>query len=235
MNIFFGITFLFFIFSTETNASGGGSNANRFEREEQGLIAARIASAYNAHLIKNAQRAAGPPPPPPPPTTTKTATTTPKLTTITSTTTAKPTTTTTTTTAKPTTTTTTTTTTKTTTTITMISATTTLSCPFSFNIICNSSYRYQSFDGTCNNLNNPAYGSANTPYTRFLTPVYADGVNSPRNSSVSGASLPNPRNISTNLFTDQFASEKIWLHFFTVSSFFIKRIFVSTKIQCIIF
>jgi hypothetical protein len=66
-------------------------------------------------------------------------------------------------------------------------------------------------------LANPAFGSINTPYLRFLAPVYADGVNSPRNATVSGASLPNPRNISTNLFTDQFQSERIWLHFFTVS------------------
>ncbi len=45
---------------------------------------------------------------------------------------------------------------------------------------------------------------------------HADGLDLPRNSSINGASLPNPRYISTNIFTDQFKSEKIWLHFFTV-------------------
>jgi hypothetical protein len=52
------------------------------------------------------------------------------------------------------------------------------------------SYIYRSFDGSCNNLANPQYGQSNTPYSRFLTPAYADGVSTPRQLAVSGAALP---------------------------------------------
>lgn len=68
-------------------------------------------------------------------------------------------------------------------------------CPFK-PIQCNSTYKYQSFDGICNNLKNPLYGSANTPYKRILSPVYADGISSPRVLGNSGKELPNPRVIS---------------------------------------
>jgi hypothetical protein len=53
-------------------------------------------------------------------------------------------------------------------------------CPFSAtNIVCNSN-DYQSFDGSCNNLDNQFFGKSNTPYKRLLSPEYGDGVNSPR-------------------------------------------------------
>jgi len=39
-------------------------------------------------------------------------------------------------------------------------------------IVCNSSYIYRSYDGTCNNLKYPILGAANTPYSRFLPPAY---------------------------------------------------------------
>lgn len=34
---------------------------------------------------------------------------------------------------------------------------------------------YRSFDGSCNNLVNPVWGTPNTPYNRLLSPNYADG------------------------------------------------------------
>ena len=84
-------------------------------------------------------------------------------------------------------------------------------CPFNPNLICNVSSKYRTFDGTCNNLKNPLYGAANTPYKRFIAnPKYGDGLNSPRSLSVSGAPLPNPRLISTSIFKDMLASEKRW-------------------------
>ena len=43
-----------------------------------------------------------------------------------------------------------------------------LSC---LNITCNES-DYQSFDGSCNNINNPFYGRTNTPFRRYLSPSY---------------------------------------------------------------
>lgn len=35
--------------------------------------------------------------------------------------------------------------------------------------------RYRSFDGSCNNLNNPGLGIPQTPYGRLLPPKYGDG------------------------------------------------------------
>ncbi|KZS13030.1 Uncharacterized protein APZ42_021935, partial [Daphnia magna] len=40
---------------------------------------------------------------------------------------------------------------------------------------CDPTYPYRSFDGTCNNLNNPRYGQANTIFQRLMGPAnYAD-------------------------------------------------------------
>ena len=43
---------------------------------------------------------------------------------------------------------------------------------------------YQSFDGSCNNLDNPFFDKSNTPYKRMISPEYGDGVNSPRTLAV---------------------------------------------------
>jgi hypothetical protein len=83
-------------------------------------------------------------------------------------------------------------------------------CPFNPNLVCDPSNKYQSFDGTCNNLKNPLYGAANTPYKRIASPVYDDGLNSPRSLGTSGKPLPNPRLLSTSIFKDLFALEKRW-------------------------
>ena len=70
-------------------------------------------------------------------------------------------------------------------------------CPYkNIKITCNSTYKYRSYDGTCNNLVNPLIGAANVPYVRLLPPAYQDGVNSPRSLAVSGRLLPNPRSLS---------------------------------------
>jgi hypothetical protein len=71
-------------------------------------------------------------------------------------------------------------------------------CPFK-TISCNSTTRYQSFDGTCNNLKNPLLGSVNTPYKRYLSPAYDDTFNSYRRLAVSGKELPNPRYVSVSI------------------------------------
>ena len=62
---------------------------------------------------------------------------------------------------------------------------------------------YRSFDGTCNNLANPLFGSANTPYRRFMAPAYGGkpGENLPRGATSytpdTGyvSALPSPRAI----------------------------------------
>lgn len=42
-----------------------------------------------------------------------------------------------------------------------------LSCPHT---------KYRSFDGSCNNLNQPGKGSANSRYGRLVPPIYSDGM-----------------------------------------------------------
>ena len=93
-------------------------------------------------------------------------------------------------------------------------------CPFNQTIKCDVTSKYQSFDGTCNNINNPLYGAAHTPYTRYLTPKYDDGVNSPRTKSEDGGLLPNPRLISTTIVNDDLRSDNRWTHLFAIFSQF---------------
>lgn len=54
-------------------------------------------------------------------------------------------------------------------------------CPFNkIKVTCNPQSKYRTYDGTCNNLNRPLDGAANTPYSRFLPPAYGDKIDSPR-------------------------------------------------------
>lgn len=62
--------------------------------------------------------------------------------------------------------------------------------------------RYRTLDGTCNNLQNPAWGAANMRYNRLLTPKYADGISAPT-ASVTGQELPNARVVSLVVFGEQ--------------------------------
>jgi len=36
--------------------------------------------------------------------------------------------------------------------------------------------RYRTYTAHCNNLKNPSWGAANTPFVRYLPPVYSDGM-----------------------------------------------------------
>lgn len=63
--------------------------------------------------------------------------------------------------------------------------------------------RYRTFDGSCNHgPDRETWGAARTPMERLLPPAYEDGVWSPREHSVDGSKLNNPRAISRNLFPD---------------------------------
>lgn len=62
--------------------------------------------------------------------------------------------------------------------------------------------RYRTLDGTCNNLQNPAWGGANMRYNRLLSAKYADGVGAPT-ASVTGQELPNARVVSLVVFGEQ--------------------------------
>lgn len=61
--------------------------------------------------------------------------------------------------------------------------------------------RYRSYDGSCNNLQNPIWGTPNTRYVRLLPPKYGDGISTPPTSK-SGNPLPGSRVVSLVLFPD---------------------------------
>ncbi|XP_068626803.1 peroxidase-like [Battus philenor] len=69
--------------------------------------------------------------------------------------------------------------------------------------------RYRTIDGSCNNLHNPTWGMAQTPYGRLIKYNYADGISAMPISS-SGGQLPNPREISLRLFNDKHLIDPVW-------------------------
>src|SRR5687768_2127072 len=58
---------------------------------------------------------------------------------------------------------------------------------------CNPRWPYRTNDGSCNNEKHPDFGKAGTAFQRVLENKYTDGVNSPREFSVTGQPLPSPR------------------------------------------
>ena len=68
------------------------------------------------------------------------------------------------------------------------------SCPIP-DPICVSKFNstFRTFDGTCNNLLHPSWGSAGSPVQRYLPPNYSDGIWKPR---VSESDQPLPRYIN---------------------------------------
>lgn len=71
-----------------------------------------------------------------------------------------------------------------------------------FTAPCDPSTPFRSMTGHCNNLRNPEAGKSLTVFARLLPPVYEDGVSRPRQTSVTGAPLPNPRTISSLIHPD---------------------------------
>uniref|UniRef100_A0A6A7FUB4 Peroxidase-like n=1 Tax=Hirondellea gigas TaxID=1518452 RepID=A0A6A7FUB4_9CRUS len=62
---------------------------------------------------------------------------------------------------------------------------------------CSTHTRYRTTDGSCNNINNPDWGSAGTTFRRLLPPVYADGIETVRVSAARGHHhLPSARSLS---------------------------------------
>ncbi|XP_035233679.1 chorion peroxidase-like, partial [Stegodyphus dumicola] len=66
---------------------------------------------------------------------------------------------------------------------------------------CNSSLLYRTFDGTCNNLKHPTWGSILTCTERLLPAYYKGYSGFPE--SVKGGPLPDARKLSVNLFPDK--------------------------------
>ena len=48
-------------------------------------------------------------------------------------------------------------------------------CPYPINVACSPHAPYRMYDGRCNNLLRPLWGSSHQPLARFLPPDYADG------------------------------------------------------------
>ncbi|KAF2366503.1 hypothetical protein FHG87_002743 [Trinorchestia longiramus] len=62
---------------------------------------------------------------------------------------------------------------------------------------CNPGNPYRTFDGTCNSVRNPLWGSSRRPFTRYIRPSYEDGLDEPRGSRrPPNSALPSPRQIS---------------------------------------
>ncbi|XP_012141528.2 salivary peroxidase/catechol oxidase isoform X2 [Megachile rotundata] len=75
------------------------------------------------------------------------------------------------------------------------------SCSASQTMVCNPRAKYRSIDGTCNNVENPTWGSAMTAYTRILFPQYFDGIQEPRRMGRTKKPLPGARTVSVALST----------------------------------
>jgi peroxidase len=66
---------------------------------------------------------------------------------------------------------------------------------------CDQSYPYRNINGTCNNINNPLWGSILQPFRRFTTAIYSDGYNQPRGGRAN-SNLPNARLVSSTIHSD---------------------------------
>ncbi|XP_068679732.1 peroxidase mlt-7-like [Montipora foliosa] len=62
-------------------------------------------------------------------------------------------------------------------------------------IKCDKTAEFRTIDGTCNNLDNPLFGAAHTPFGRLILPDYGDGISSLRLAD-NGEELPNARQTS---------------------------------------
>ncbi|KDR24107.1 peroxidase-like [Zootermopsis nevadensis] len=69
--------------------------------------------------------------------------------------------------------------------------------------------KYRTYDGSCNNLENPTLGVANTRYGRLLPQKYSDGLQAPP-VSVTGHKLTSARQISAVLFPDAKIPDPKW-------------------------
>lgn len=67
---------------------------------------------------------------------------------------------------------------------------------------CDPTGRFRSFTGHCNNLRQPAWGAAQTPFVRFLAPRHPDGIQQERVSALDGSPLPSPRLVTSLVHRD---------------------------------
>lgn len=67
---------------------------------------------------------------------------------------------------------------------------------------CDPNGRFRSFTGHCNNLEQPTWGAAQTPFVRYLPPKHPDGIQADRVSALDGSPLPSPRLITSMVHRD---------------------------------
>ncbi|KAG8035072.1 hypothetical protein G9C98_001562 [Cotesia typhae] len=82
-------------------------------------------------------------------------------------------------------------------------------CDSSPPITCTQKLPYRTIDGSCNNLENPGWGMANTRYARLLPPIYSDGIWQPAVAK-SGRALPRSRLLSYTLFPELRVKDPKW-------------------------
>ena len=74
-------------------------------------------------------------------------------------------------------------------------------CPGHMKTMMCTKTRYRTITAHCNNLKHPTWGASKTPYSRYLPPDYADGLNAPR-AARDGKPLPSARLITSTIHVD---------------------------------
>lgn len=68
---------------------------------------------------------------------------------------------------------------------------------------CDPTGRFRSFTGHCNNLKNPTWGAAQTPFVRFIERAHhPDGIQEERRSVLDDSPLPSPRLVTSIVHRD---------------------------------
>ena len=68
---------------------------------------------------------------------------------------------------------------------------------------CGKNSQYRSYNGRCNNLDNPFFGAKDTPQPRLWPSVYDDNFSLSRSRSKTGSKLPSAREVSQSIHTDE--------------------------------
>lgn len=82
-------------------------------------------------------------------------------------------------------------------------------CPFTAPPSCDTTSKYRTADGSCNNLQHPLWGKSLTPFERFIPSLYEDGLDQPRSTDINGDPLPGARTISFKVHTDSDATTQM--------------------------
>lgn len=67
---------------------------------------------------------------------------------------------------------------------------------------CDHTSKFRTISSWCNNLDHPSWGSAQRIYGRIVDSSYSNGLDEPRNTSVSESPLPSPREVQNSVVVD---------------------------------